>query len=148
MTPQDERLTLELDRIVPASRARVFSAFTSADELAQWWGPEGFTIPSIDFEPRVGGSYRIEMRPPEGEPFFLKGEFRVVEPPERLAFTFAWEDPDPDDRDTLVELTLRDLEDSTEVALRQSTFRTAARRDLHHDGWTETLDKLAQRLTR
>jgi uncharacterized protein YndB with AHSA1/START domain len=137
-------MILELDRIVPAPRARVFSAFTTADQLAQWWGPKGFTIPSIDFEARAGGSYRIEMRPPEGEPFFLAGVFRAVEPPERLAFTFAWEEPDPDDSETLVELSLHDRGDSTELALRQGPFRTEARRNLHRDGWSETLDKLAE----
>ena len=58
-------------------------------------GPEGFTTPSLEFGPRVGESYRIEMQPPEGDSFYLTGEFREVDPPARLAFTFIWEDPDP-----------------------------------------------------
>jgi uncharacterized protein YndB with AHSA1/START domain len=49
----------------------------------------------------VGGSYRIEMQPPEGDPFHLTGEFRALEEPARLAFTFVWEEPDPDDVETL-----------------------------------------------
>jgi uncharacterized protein YndB with AHSA1/START domain len=138
----DDELTLELERILPASRPRVFEAFTDADQLAQWWGPVGFTIPSVDFEPRVGRSYRIEMRPPEGDPFALMGEFRAVEPPERLAFGFIWEEPDPDDVDMIAELTFEDRGESTRVALRQTPFRTEARLQLHRDGWTETLDKL------
>ena len=139
-------LRLELERVLPAPRAVVFRQFTTADELAQWWGPEGFTIPSIDFDPRVGRAYRIEMQPPEGDPFFLTGEFRELEPPERLTFTFVWEEPDPDDVETLVEVSFDDLDGSTRVALRQGPFKTEARRDLHRGGWSDTFDKLTGRL--
>jgi uncharacterized protein YndB with AHSA1/START domain len=143
VTPPDEELSLGLERILPSNRLRVFDAFTDADRLAQWWGPAGFTIPSVDFEPHVGRSYRIEMKPPEGDPFALIGEFHAVEVPERLAFGFIWEEPDPDDVEMLAELTFEDRGESTRVALRQGPFRTEARRQLHLDGWSETLEKLA-----
>jgi uncharacterized protein YndB with AHSA1/START domain len=135
-------LTLELKRVLPAVSSVVFAAFSDPNELAKWWGPEGFTIPSLEFQPRVGESYRIEMQPPDGEPFYLTGEFREVEPPSRLAFTFVWEDPDPDDVETLVVLSFRDLGGSTEVALTQGRFKTEARWALHRDGWTDSFDKL------
>ncbi|HET9737508.1 MAG TPA: SRPBCC domain-containing protein [Solirubrobacteraceae bacterium] len=137
-------LTLEIKRIVPAAPPVVFGAFSTPEELAQWWGPHGFTAPSLDFNPSVGDRYRIEMQPPDGDPFYLTGEFREVDPPGRLAYTFSWEDPDPDDRETLVELSFRDLGESTEVVITQGPFNTAARRELHRNGWTDSLDKLEQ----
>ena len=143
MTPPDEELILELERILPADRGRVFAAFSDAEQLAQWWGPAGFEIPAIAFDPRVGGSYRIEMKPPEGDPFALIGEFRSVEPPDRLTFGFVWEQPDPDDVDMVADLSFEDRGESTRLALRQRPFRTEARRRLHREGWSETLDKLA-----
>jgi uncharacterized protein YndB with AHSA1/START domain len=82
------------------------------------------------------------MQPPEGDAFFLTGEFREVEPPARLVFTFVWEDPDPDDVETRVALAFRDLGDVTEVALTQGLFQTEARRALHRDGWTDSFDRL------
>jgi uncharacterized protein YndB with AHSA1/START domain len=82
------------------------------------------------------------MQPPEGDRFHLTGEFREVDPPAHLAYTFAWEDPDPDDVDTVVDLSFRDLGQSTEVALAQGPFKTEARRRLHRDGWTDSFDKL------
>jgi uncharacterized protein YndB with AHSA1/START domain len=100
MAAQSGELTLEIKRVLPAPPSIAFGAFIAADELAKWWGPEGFTTPSLEFDPRVGDSYRIEMQPPEGEPFYLIGEFRQVDPPKRLAYTFVWEDPDPDDVET------------------------------------------------
>jgi uncharacterized protein YndB with AHSA1/START domain len=141
-------LTLEMARVLPAAPAVVYTAFTEPDELARWWGPQGFSVLSLTFEPGVGDSYRIEMQPPEGDPFFLTGEFREVDPPARLAFTFVYEEPDPDDVETLVGLSFRQLEggDSTEVAFRQAPFKTEARLELHRDGWTDTFDRLEQLL--
>ncbi len=144
---RSEGLTLDLQRAVAAPAARVFAAFTDPEQLAQWWGPEGFRIPSLDFHPRVAQRYRIEMQPPEGGAFWLSGEFREVDPPSRLAFTFAWEDPDPDDVENLVTLSFADLDGQTVVGLRQRPFKTPARRDLHHDGWADSFDKLERSLT-
>jgi uncharacterized protein YndB with AHSA1/START domain len=142
MEARSHALMLELERVLPESRPVVYAAFTDPNELARWWGPEGFTTPSLNFQARAGESYRIEMQPPEGDPFYLTGEFREVDPPARLAYTFAWEDPDPEDVETLVDLSFRDLEEATEVALRQGRFKTEARRALHRDGWTDSFDKL------
>src|SRR3954470_1875885 len=108
-------LMLEMQRVLPAPAPVVFAAFSDRNALVKWWGPAGFTIPSLEFEARVGKSYRIEMQPPEGESFWLAGEFREVDPPVRMAFTFAWEEPDPDDVETLVGLSFGDLADSTEA---------------------------------
>ena len=131
-----------MKRILPATSPVVFRAFSDSTELAKWWGPMGFTTPSLRFEPRVGDSYRIEMQPPEGDHFYLTGEFREVDPPARLAYTFVWEEPDPDDVENEVGLSFRDLGASTEVAFTQGPFKTEARRALHRDGWTDGFDKL------
>ena len=142
MAARSDEQMLEIQRVLPAARSVVFGAFTDPDELAKWWGPRGFSVPSLEFEPRVGETYRIEMKPPEGQRFHLTGEFREVDPPARLTFTFVWDPPDPDDVETLVALSFRDLGDSTEVALTQGPFKTEDRCALHRDGWTDSLDKL------
>ena len=135
-------LTLDMTRVLPAPPSVVFGTFTEPDQLARWWGPAGFTVPSLEVEPRVGGGYRIEMQPPEGDAFHLVGEFREVDPPHRLAFTFVWEPPDPDDVETLVELSFLARGESTEVAFTQGAFKTEPRRELHRDGWAESFDRL------
>jgi uncharacterized protein YndB with AHSA1/START domain len=86
---------LELKRVLPAPPSVVFAAFSEPNELSKWWGPQGFTTPSLDFDPSVRATYRIEMQPPEGNSFELTGEFGEVDPPARLAFTFMWEPPIP-----------------------------------------------------
>jgi uncharacterized protein YndB with AHSA1/START domain len=135
-------LTLEMNRVLAAPPDVVFDSFSDANELAKWWGPQGFTIPSLEFDPSQGQRYRIEMQPPDGDAFHLTGHFREVDPPARLAFTFVWDPPDPEDLETLVELSFRDLGDATELALTQGPFKTEARLALHRAGWTDTLDRL------
>jgi uncharacterized protein YndB with AHSA1/START domain len=135
-------LTLQLHRQLPAVRTVVFSACVKPDDIAQWWGPHGFTTPEIDLDLRVGGGYRFGMQPPDGELFHLSGKFEAIEPPSRLVYTFRWEEPDPDDRETVVSLSFRDLGDATDLTVDQSGFATEGRRALHDAGWTDSLDRL------
>jgi uncharacterized protein YndB with AHSA1/START domain len=133
---------LEIRRTLAALPAEVFAAFTEPEALARWWGPAGFTVGSLEFRARPGERYRIEMQPPEGDPFYITGAFREVEAPVRLAYTFVYEDPDPDDVETVVDLSFVGRGGETEVTLTQGPFKTEARRELHRDGWGDSFDKL------
>jgi uncharacterized protein YndB with AHSA1/START domain len=141
-----ERLVLRLERNVPAPCAAVYRALTDPEELGKWWGPRGFTAPSVEFAPAVGAGYRIAMQPPDGDLFHLSGEFREVEPPARLVYTFRWDPPHPDDRETLVTLSLEDRGEQTKVRLTQGEFATEERYALHEAGWTESFEQLEQLL--
>jgi uncharacterized protein YndB with AHSA1/START domain len=139
-------LAIELEQLVAAPREDVFRAFVEPAELRRWWGPRGFTVPEASLDAWAGGRYRIAMRPPGGEPFHLTGEYREVAAPERLVCTFAWEPPHPDDRETVVTVVLEDRGDATRVTVRQGAFATEERRELHRQGWRETLDRLREHL--
>lgn len=141
-----EQLILRLKRVLPAPRATVYRALSDPSELAKWWGPRGFSVPSVDFDPEPGRSYRIAMQPPDGEVFHLSGEFLELDPPARLTYTFRWDPPDPDDRQTVTRLTLQERDDQTELLLIQGVFATDERLALHRRGWTETLDRLEELL--
>lgn len=141
----DGRLRLHLQRVLRAPRSVVFRALTEPQELAKWWGPDGFAIPSVESDLRPGGSYRVAMQPPEGDRFYLVGEFLEVDPPEHLSYTFRWEDPDPEDRETMVALSLRDIDGTrAELVLSQGDFATERRQALHVEGWTQSLNKLEE----
>ncbi len=137
------RFVLELTRALPAPRERVFAALTHPDDLAGWWGPRGFTTPEIRLDLRVDGAYRFGMQPPDGDLFHLSGEFLEVDPPARLAYTFRWDEPTPDDRETVVRLSLDEADDGTQLSLAQGEFATEERLALHRGGWTDSLDTLS-----
>ena len=136
--------TFSLVRTMPAPRSRVFEMHADPQQLARWWGPRGFTVGSLDLDLRVGGRYRIAMQPPDGDPFWLTGEFLEVDAPARLRYSFLYEAPDPEDRETIVTFALADLGATTEVVVEQGEFATERRRALHEQGWTDTLDRLRE----
>ena len=142
MTTERAERDLQMERTLGAAPDRVFAAFVEAAELSQWWGPAGFTVPSADLDVRKGGRYRITMQPPDGESFYAYGEYREVDPPHRLAYTFEWEPPTPDDQETLVSLTFEKTERGTRLTLDQGPFKTDERYSLHEAGWADTLDRL------
>jgi len=146
-TERQQPAQLRLERILGQPLERVFGAFVDAEQLRHWWGPVGFTVVGLQFRPVEGTDYRIEMQPPEGEVFHIRGTIRAVEAPRRLAYTFIYEEPDPDDRETLVTVLFEPAGQATRVLLDQGPFETAARLSLHRDGWTQTLERLEEFLT-
>jgi uncharacterized protein YndB with AHSA1/START domain len=146
MTGAANPSALELTWTLDASPERIFKAFIDPAGLVEWWGPSGFTTPEIEIDPKIGGSYRFAMQPPDGELFHLTGEFVDVDPPTRLSYSFRWEEPDPDDRETVVRLSLDAVADRTRLSLWQGVFATEARLALHQNGWTESLQRLSDYL--
>ncbi|NDL59464.1 SRPBCC family protein [Phytoactinopolyspora mesophila] len=142
MKAQPGGRVLELTRVLNAPLARVFRALTEPAELVTWWGPHGFTTPEITLDVHVGGRYRFTMQPPDGDPFHLSGEFLEVDPPNRLVYTFRWDEPAPDDQETVVVLTFQAVNDGTRVSLSHGEFATEERLALHRGGWTDAFDRL------
>ena len=77
-TPRE--LEIRVERVFDAPRAHVFSVWTDAELIPEWWG-DGTVVEEMDVRP--GGTYRF--RTAHG---VVEGEFREVEPPERLVQTF------------------------------------------------------------
>jgi uncharacterized protein YndB with AHSA1/START domain len=80
---------LILTRVFNAPRALVFKAWTDPVQLAQWWGPTGFTNPVCELDLKPYGEIRIDMRAPDGTVYPMSGAFREIVEPERLVFTSA-----------------------------------------------------------
>ena len=62
-------------RLFDAPRSAVFRAFSNADILSRWWGPQGFTNTFQDFDPQAGGVWRFVMHGPDGSVHHLVNEF-------------------------------------------------------------------------
>lgn len=143
MTGRSPGLTLRLEKLLPASVEQLFEAFVDPLKLGEWWGPHGYRTSVLELAARPGGVFRLEIRPPEGELFHLGGEFVEVDPAGTLGFTFVYEEPTPDDQETVVHLSFDPAAaGGTSLVVRQAPFRTEERRALHEAGWTETLERL------
>jgi uncharacterized protein YndB with AHSA1/START domain len=146
----DKSLKLELTRVIKASRQRVFDALTRPEYVRQWFGPKEKMISNAEADPRVDGSYKLEMRGVEGagvvngidlgRSSVVSGRYVTVVPHELLVFT--WRGDWNPEEETLVTVALRDVEGGTEVKLTHERFLTETSRAQHEHGWTGSLEKL------
>ncbi|MGC5324215.1 SRPBCC family protein [Brevibacillus sp. SYSU BS000544] len=74
-------------RIINAPREIVFSAWTSPELLAQWWGPKGFTNTFHEFELKPGGNWKLTMHGPNGVDYPNECVFDEISFPERFVLT-------------------------------------------------------------
>jgi uncharacterized protein YndB with AHSA1/START domain len=75
---------IQITRILDASPEDVVRAWTDAEQLARWWGPEGFTVPRAESDAREGGALTIVMRGPDGSDHTMTGTYREFAPPRRV----------------------------------------------------------------
>jgi uncharacterized protein YndB with AHSA1/START domain len=80
-----------LTRVIDAPRDLVWSAFTRAEHLAQWWGPAGTSCRVLALDVRPGGVFHYGMQSPGGE-MFGKFTYREVEEPEHIVFVLSFAD--------------------------------------------------------
>jgi uncharacterized protein YndB with AHSA1/START domain len=139
--------TLTIRRTFAATRARVFAAWSDAALLRQWFPPEG-RLTSIRWEPRAGATFRITMIVSNGEEWAVSGAFSEVLAPERLAFTFRWEEDDPAlEHETFVSVELLERGNETEMVFTHTGFRSDESRDGHNEGWNMSFDNLSRTLS-
>ena len=135
---------LVIRRKLAAPRARVYAAWTQPEQMRQWAGPGDITVPEIESELRIGGSYRMTMQKPDGERLVVRGVYREVRAPERISYTWRWEEDSPaDEVETLVTVEFHDLGDETELVLTHEEFASQESRNNHEGGWNASLDQLA-----
>ncbi len=90
MTNATDRRTEALPiitRIFDAPPERVFKAWTDPKQFAAWWGPKDFTNPICEVDARLGGSYKIAMRSPDGVNFPMHGVYKEIDSPKRIVMT-------------------------------------------------------------
>lgn len=143
MTPT----SLHLDRLIGAPPEDVWRAFTTAEGLATWWW---HTWPDTRYtiDARVGGSYRIEAA---AHGIAVHGEYRVLDAPNRLAFSWIWCDEDDgmmvEGPIEEVEVTFTATGSGTRVEVRHTgPWTTLEPAENYRQGWDFVLDALAGRM--
>lgn len=79
-----EDRTLTTARTLPYTPAEIYGAFASADLLAAWWGPEGFTNTFEVFEFASGGRWKFVMHGPDGNSYSNESKFEELVPNARV----------------------------------------------------------------
>ena len=150
---------MTLERSYPAPIGVVWKAWTDADALQRWWGPEKTSVPECEVDLRVGGKLRVVteagpgMGKYEGTRWPMEGTFTAIEEPNRLVYDArSWTEGE-EAGTTIVhenEITLSESDGSTTVTLHViiSSIGPKAKMAAFGMKWgyKAQLDKLAEHL--
>ncbi len=107
---------IALSRVVDAPREAVFVAWTEPEQVADWWGPDGFTNTIGEMEVRPGGVWRFVMHGPDGVDYPNHIVFIEVVEPERLVYSHRGDDGEAGGT-FLVTVTFGELDGKTHVTM-------------------------------
>jgi uncharacterized protein YndB with AHSA1/START domain len=150
---------IRIERILDVPVERVWDAWTKADKVKEWWGPNGVTNPVCEVDPRVGGALYIvmlagpELGPLAGERWPMMGIFSELKEPTTIVFS---NNAIAEDSTLLLEgeikVALAAIGDKTKMALvaRAVGLVPQAAQMLAgmEAGWTQSVDKLEKYLSR
>ncbi len=127
---------------IRASADRVFDAFTNPTERVKWWSaPAGrFIATHAESDLRAGGRWALRGTRQDGSPFVVSGEYRVVERPTLLVFTWL-PDWQGDATESLVRVEFTEADGMTRLRLTHSGLTTEPSRASHR-GWPQILARL------
>jgi uncharacterized protein YndB with AHSA1/START domain len=153
-----------ISRMFDASRERIWKAWTEREQLMQWFGPKGFTMPVAQLDFRPGGSLHYCLRGPDGKEMWGKFTYREIVTPERIVLVNSFSDNDGNltrhpfsatwPLEMLTTTTFTEEKGKTTVTIRWAPLNPTEEErktfDTSHDGmrqgWTGTFDQLAQYL--
>lgn len=136
---------LRLERLIPLPPELLFSLWTEPAQLVRWWAPEGYEASVRDLDTRPDGRWCVTMRRPDGKVVVTSGVYRIVDPPRRLAFTWAWEDENgAHGHETEVMVSFEAAHGGTRLVLVQQRFESKQVRDNHNVGWSSCFDRMTK----
>ncbi|MCF8412409.1 MAG: SRPBCC domain-containing protein [Melioribacteraceae bacterium] len=146
----DPVLVLEFE--IDSDIDSVYNAWTEIDTFQKWFCPTGFSIARAEMNPVNGGFFRIHMKSPEpeGEIYPTKGEYILLEKPNRIVYKDSWDDDRENNEPVTTEITFTVVNAKTLIKL-FSSFSSAEQKEniLNSgvvDGWKMFLNNLNELL--
>jgi uncharacterized protein YndB with AHSA1/START domain len=122
---------------IKAPAARVFDAITDPRQRVKWWGRPGrFEVTEMESDLRPGGRWLMRGLG-QGKPFVISGEYRAVDRPTLLEFTWF---PDWSEPQSIVRFELTETEGATIVRLTHSGLSDQMK--IGYQGWPSLLASL------
>ncbi|OGT80106.1 MAG: polyketide cyclase [Gammaproteobacteria bacterium RIFCSPLOWO2_02_FULL_61_13] len=135
--------TVRLHRVLRATPERVYRAFLTADALAKWIPPNGFTATVHHMEPRVGGNFRMSFTNfTTGQSHSFGGDYLELVPNELLRYTDKFDDPNLPGV-MQVTISLKAVSCGTDLNIVQEGIPAVIPLEMCYLGWQESLVQLA-----
>ena len=136
--------SVSLHRVLKASPEKVYRAFTESLAIASWLPPYFFLWKVHEFDPKVGGSFRMSFTNfSTGNGHSFGGKYLDIKPNEFLKYTDNFDDPNlPGEMTTTV--WLKQTLVGTELKVLQEGIPAMIPAEMCYLGWQESLDKLTR----
>lgn len=144
-----EIAAVRLERAFAGTPEEVFDAWTNPEVLTRWWAAQPtWSSPGCEVDLRVGGRYTLRMRDDDGRVYAVGGEYREVDRPRRLVYTWCWEGTDGPEPGhvSLVTVEFHAQDTGTTVVLEHSGLASEQSRTGHETGWKGALENLDRRI--
>jgi uncharacterized protein YndB with AHSA1/START domain len=134
--------TIKLHRVLKASPEKVYNAFIDADAMAKWLPPNGFTCKVHQFDPKVGGTYKMSFTNfTTGKSHSFGGKFLELKPGGYIRYSDQFDDPNlPGEIITTV--TIKKVSVGSDITIVQENVPDAIPEELCYLGWQDSLDQL------
>jgi uncharacterized protein YndB with AHSA1/START domain len=148
MAKKDNANEIRLTRIYNAPVKTVWEAWTDPNQVAQWWGPRGFSLTTHSHNLKTGGTWDYTMHGPDGVDYHNVTQYLEVEPQARLIYDHGGSH----DRPPLfrVTVTFTEMKGKTkmEMSMRLDSPEAAAetKKFIKRAGGEATWDRLAEYL--
>ncbi|MFW9855496.1 MAG: SRPBCC domain-containing protein [Candidatus Thorarchaeota archaeon] len=132
-----------------APKKLVFDALTQHKHIKKWNCPKNFVVTFSEGELKVGNTYKYGMQSEsrEGPEIILTGEYREIDPPDKVVYTQTAVRPDGKaGPETVIAITLEEKNGKTHMVFRHTGFPAKEWRDNALTGWNQAFDKLKSHL--
>lgn len=146
---------LFITHVFDAPRELVFTAWTDAQQLMQWYAPDGCTIEFKTIDVREGGEFHSVIHDPVHGDCWIIGIYREVVANERLVFTMelsneqgtvatAVDAGKPEDwpQAIVTTVTFTAKGDKTEITLHQTVAEEEAKKTGAYQSWFSMFNRL------
>lgn len=135
--------TVRLHRVLKTTPEKVYRAFLEAGPLCKWLPPKGFFTTVHEFDPKVGGTFRMSFTNfGSGKSESFGGTWLELVPHERIRYNDRFDDPNlPGQMEVTVEL--KAVLCGTELNVVQEGIPDAIPLEFCYLGWQESLEQLA-----
>jgi uncharacterized protein YndB with AHSA1/START domain len=93
--PKSKSNEIRIIRVYDAPVEAVWDAWTDPEQVAQWWGPRGFTITTHGKDLRPGGFWNYTMHGPDGTDWPNTTVYHEVEKHKKLVYDHGGSDDRP-----------------------------------------------------
>lgn len=143
MDTQEKSLSTEKEFTLPVER--LYQAWTTPDDLKQWWKPSENKLTTVELDIKEGGKFKYEFEAKEGQTaVIITGEYKEVKPNEKLVYSWNWDVPSDNIKKSDHQLTIQfqPSGEGSKISVTQENYENDESITPHQEGWEKALNDL------